>query len=105
MQTDYCDIHNISINVYIPELGSWNWYEIFLRFAKFRGSKIPSYNPLVILKSLILYSFSLYEFSMMVSHIRFLTRQYKYKCGRMSCGFSLYFFHWVFKGVFGGISL
>ena len=105
MQTDYCDIHNISVNVYIPELGSWNWYEIFLRFAKFRGSKIPSYNPLVILKSLILYSFSLYEFSMMVSHIRFLTRQYKYKCGYMPYWFLLIFFPLGFKGVFDGILL
>ena len=105
MQTDYCDIHNISINVYIPELGSWNWYEIFLRFAKFRGSKISSYNPLVILISLILYSFSLYEFSMMVSHIRFLTRQYKYKCGYMPYWFLLIFFPLGFKGVFDGILL
>ena len=33
----------------------------------------------------------------MVSHIRFLTRQYKYKCGYMPYWFLLIFSHWVLK--------
>ena len=75
-----------------------------LRFAKFRGSKLPCHNPSMILKSYILYSFSLDEFSLMVSHKRFLMRQYKYKCSDMPFCFLLIFFPLGFRGVFSGMS-
>jgi hypothetical protein len=52
----------------------------------------------------ILYSFSLDEFFLMISHRRFLMRQYKYKCSDMPYRFLLIFFPLGFKGVFSGTS-
>jgi hypothetical protein len=75
-----------------------------LIFAHSRGSKLPTYNPLMIIRSYILYSFSLNEFFLMVSHKRFLMRRYKYKCLDMPHRFLLTFFPLGFKGVFGGTS-
>jgi hypothetical protein len=83
---------------------SWNWYETTLRFAQFRGSKFPNYNPLMIFRLYILYSFSLDEFFLMISHKRFLMRQYIYKCLDMPYRFLLIFFPLGFKGVFSGTS-
>jgi hypothetical protein len=81
----------------------WNWYYTSSRFAKFRGSNLPIYNLLTILRLHILYSFFLHEFSLMVSHKRFLMRQYKHKCPYMPYHFLLVLFPLGFKGVFNGI--
>ena len=48
--------------------------------------------------------FPLMSFSLMVSHKRFLMRQYKYKCSDMPFFFLLIFFPLGFRGVFSGTS-
>jgi hypothetical protein len=97
-------IHNVfNYQVLFSITMSWNWYKTTLRFAQFRGSKLPNYNPLMIF-TYILYSFSFDEFFLMISHRRFLMRQYKYKCLDMPYHFLLIFFPLGFKRVFSGTS-
>jgi hypothetical protein len=97
-------IHSVLQIPTLMNLSSWIGVRQLLDLQSSGGVKLPNYNPVMIIRSYILYSFSLNEFSLMVSHKRFLMRRYKYKCLDMSHCFLLIFSLLGFKGVFGGTS-